>query len=130
MSTPRILIKPDWFVHGDRQRGCILTLQHLRNPRVLRILEAAAETAPTLIDNEMLVSEGWRDIRDTPDAHERHEAFDFSLNQVAGHGKPHRLVCDAWAERMQAKLGDDYYVVVHGTGTNLHIHCQIRKPPA
>lgn len=125
-NAPRIVIKADWGENNSR-RGCILTLLHLRNPRVMRILDVACETAPTLIDDEMLVSEGYRNIRDTPDAHERHEAFDFSLNQLGGNESRRREVGERWASRMFLKLGNDYYKEVHGTSTNLHIHCQIRK---
>ncbi len=93
----------------------------------MRILEVAAETAPDLIDDEMVVSEGWRDIRDTPDAHERFEAFDFSLNQVEGDGGSRNNIGAHWSQRMQAKLGNDYYVLCHGTGRGLHLHAQLRK---
>ncbi len=124
--APRVIFKADWG-HNNSRRGAILTLEHLRNPRVMRILEAAAETAPKLIDNEMLVSEGWRDIRDTPDAHERHEAFDLSLNQLACHEGQRKYDAQNWANCLRAKLGDDYTVLIHGTGTNLHIHAQIKK---
>ncbi len=128
MTHPRIIIKPDWKdASGNSRRGCILRPEHLQNPKVMRILEVAAETAPDLIDDEMVVSEGWRDIRDTPDAHERFEAFDFSLNQIDGDESQRRKIGIAWAGRMVRKLGDGHFVQAHGTGRGLHIHAQIRK---
>ncbi len=113
----RLIIKADWQDGERDRRGCILTQEHLQNPMVMLILDVALETAPAGMD--VIVTEGWRDIRDTPDAHERFHAFDFSLGDLSIVGGKR------WADDMGAKLGDDYYVVCHGP--NWHVHAQIRK---
>lgn len=114
----RLIIKADWNDGINDRRGCILALEHLKSPMVMRILEVALETAPTGMD-EIIASEGHRDIRDTPDAHERFHSFDFSVGDLSVTGG------NRWATAMQDKLGDDFYVECHGP--IWHIHAQIRK---
>lgn len=116
----RLVIKADWGENGER-RGCILTQAHLVNPQVMRILEAACRTTQRA---EVVASEGWRPGRGTPDAHNRYEAFDFSLGD-RGSMETRIAQGDDWAKRMKNMLGDDYYVVCHGPVW--HVHAQIRK---
>lgn len=121
-AYPRIVIKDDR--DSGIGRGCILCVEQLEDQRVVRILTVAARTAPQLIDNEMLASEGWRDTRDGRDLHEDFRAFDISLNQINGDRMFRERAGIAWAARIRAKLGDDYDVIVHGSGRNLHLHIE------
>jgi len=95
------------------------------------MVAAAAETAPASME-EMHVSEGWRHIPyRVRDLHEELRAWDISARGmpndcVAGSEKRIlRLAMDRWAERIQKKLGPAYTVVVHDTGSGLHIHIEL-----
>lgn len=119
---PRIIFKDDRdsAVH----RGCVVYAAHLR-PEIICMVEAAAQTAPPLKFNTLIVSEGHREIRDTRDLHEEARAWDISLNQVDC--KPDDLKAFAlmWTEAIEELLGPSYDVVAHGKGLNYHIHIEL-----
>ena len=121
---PRIVFKDDR--DSNIGRGAMIFWGHLLEDRI-RMVRVAAQTAPDLIDNTMVVSEGWRKIRTTLDLHERCCAFDISLNQLAGTSgfSDRKTIGEAWAARIREALGPGYDVIVHGEGWNLHIHIEL-----
>ena len=128
-NSLRIIFKDDR--DSSIGRGCILNLAHLR-PEVIVMVRAAAATAPIMDGNYILISEGWRSIRERRDLHKEGRAFDVSLNNVVG-GEDYarRLVIGrAWGQRTSELLnitefGRTYQIEVHGTGTNLHMHMEM-----
>ena len=117
---PRVIFKDDR--DSAIGRGAILFGAHFR-PEVAAIIKAAADTAPHYLD-EITVSEAWRDIRDTRDLHEEARAFDLSLHGLVEGDAGERHAQD-WAQRIRDVLGADYTVVVHGEGSNRHIHIEL-----
>lgn len=112
-------------------RGCILNLAHLR-PEVIIMVRAAGAMAPVMDGNYMLVSEGWRSIRERRDLHKEGLAFDVSLNNVVGGEEYNRrkVIGEAWGQRTSERLnlsefGVTYQIEVHGTGSNLHMHMEM-----
>ncbi len=125
---PRLIIKADWEDGGgNARRGCILTAGNTR-PEVWAIVQSALRTAPVGM-TEVIVSEGWRKIRDTLDFHERNEAFDISLRGTSDVLKDRRTIGDAWAARMRvdliARMGVNYDVSCHGKEWKVHIHAEV-----
>jgi hypothetical protein len=122
MKGPRIVFKDDRDSRVGR--GCHLHAGHFR-PEMAKVIYEAALTAPREAD-VMVVSEGWRHIRDSRDLHEEGRAFDLSLNIVTGLSFDQRKTMGTeWSNRLRAKLGRDYDVIVHGDGGNLHIHVEL-----
>jgi hypothetical protein len=120
-SGPRIIFKDDR--DSSIGRGCILYAAHLR-PEVIAIVRAAALEAPEGLE-VITISEGWRDIRERRDLHEEARAFDISLNGIPGPDEIREAVGDDWGARIAKRLGGDYDVIVHGEGSNLHIHVEL-----
>ncbi len=118
---PRIIIKDDR--DSSIQRGCVLYAGHFR-PELACIIYHAAQTAPHEV-SAIIVSEGWRKIRDSRDLHEELRAFDLSLNVISGDFGERRQVATSWADRMRKRLGEDYEIIVHGKDANLHIHVEL-----
>lgn len=118
----RIIFKDD----RDSQvgRGCVLYAGHFR-PEVIAIVYCAALEAPETKDGEIVVSEGYRDIRNSRDLHEELRAFDFSLNGVNGDHDFRAAVGVQWADRTNRRLGPGYHTAVHGIGSNLHMHIEL-----
>ncbi len=94
-------------------------------PEVIRIVYVAAQTSRGQTGPHIVVSEGYRKIRDTRDLHQELRAFDISLNTLPGDFEERERRGTEWAERMKAELGPDYTVIVHGGGHNLHIHVEL-----
>ena len=121
---PRIIMKDDR--DSSIGRGCVVYPGMLR-PEIICMVEAAAEAAPADME-EMHVSEGWRNVRSTRDLHEELRAWDISARGMpaVSHGPltdEERL--RSWADRIQKKLGPAYTVVVHDSGSGLHIHIEL-----
>ena len=119
---PRIIFKDDR--DSGVGRGCVLYAGHLRE-EVIGMIRVAAQVAPDLIDNTMVVSEGYRSIRPTRDLHEELRAFDISFNQIQGDYEVRRKVGIEWSDRIRRRLGFGYDLKVHGVGTNLHLHIEL-----
>lgn len=121
---PRIVFKDDR--DSSIGRGAVLYWGHFLEDRIAMV-RVAAQTAPDLLENTMVVSEAYRKIRERLDLHERLLAFDISLNQMAGVDgfSARKLHGEAWADRIRAALGPGYQVIVHGEGRNLHIHIEL-----
>lgn len=125
---PRLIIKADWVDGSEKKRrGCILTEGNTR-PEVWAIVQSALRTAPVGM-TEVIVSEGWRNIRTTLDLHERNGAFDISLWGTSDDLEERRTIGDAWAARMRvdliARQGFNYDVSCHGKDWNVHIHGEV-----
>lgn len=118
---PRIIFKDDR--DSSIGRGCVLYAGHMR-PEAAVIVYEAAQTAPDELE-QIVISEGWRQIRPYRDLHEELRAFDLSLNGIHGDHTTRLDVGLAWAVRLREALGPDYEIVVHGSGTNLHLHCEL-----
>lgn len=119
---PRVIFKDDR--DSSINRGCVI-YQGMLRPEIMCMVAAAAETAPDGME-EMNVSEGWRFVRSDRDLHEELRAWDISARGVPAQDDDHLEVEMAeWAARIQAKLGPAYTVVVHDTGSGLHIHIEL-----
>lgn len=120
-NGPRIIFKDDR--DSSIQRGAVMYGAHFR-PEMALIYYHAAQTAPTGLKT-MVVSEGYRKIRDTRDLHQELRGIDLSLNTIEGDEAERRSQGTFWATRLQEALGPDYTVIVHGAGRNLHIHIEL-----
>lgn len=118
---PRIVFKDDR--DSSIGRGCVLYAAQLR-PEVIAIVIACAKAAPPLRDNMMVVSEGYRSIREKRDLHKESRAFDISCNQIPDEAKREELG-RVWARRIEHELGPDYDVIAHGEGANFHLHIEL-----
>ena len=118
---PRVIFKDDR--DSSIGRGCVI-YQGMLRPEIICMPAAAAETAPAGME-EMHVSEGHRDIRDSRDLHEEMRAWDISARGVPGSYLSAEMEMRGWAGRIREKLGPDYTVVVHDTGSGLHIHIEL-----
>ncbi len=125
---PRVIFKDDR--DSSIGRGCVI-YQGMLRPESICMVAAAAGTAPDGME-EMNVSEGWRDSRDDDrDLHEELRAWDISArgtydieDDPYGYERLHKHM-SAWADRIREKLGPAYTVVVHDTGSGLHIHIEL-----
>ncbi len=119
---PRIIVKAD--ANSSIGRGCILYGAHFR-PEMACIPYWVARTAPEELD-EVVLTEGWRDVRDSRDLHEELRGIDVSLNGLAdGGGESKKSKAESWAARLRERLGSDYQVILHGDGLNYHMHCEL-----
>lgn len=120
----RIILKRD--SESKVGRGAVLYAAHLR-PEMALILYHGALTAPReLKDNEVWVTEGWRDVRDSRDLHREMRAFDFDCTRIQARGHPLRYtIAREWAKDLQDALGPDYQVVLHGGEKSLHLHIEL-----
>ncbi len=109
-------------------RGCRMFAAHFQ-PYTLEILRASVQAFALREDVSVVrVTEGHRHIRDTKDQHEACKAFDFT----AENGRGERLLkmhYDLVGSQIRKWLGADYDVIVHGEGTNLHIHVEHDPKP-
>ena len=121
-SGPRIHFKTDQ--ESTINRGAVMYAAHFR-PEIACIPYWAARTAPPGLER-IVVSEGYRKIRDSLDLHEQYRAMDLSLNVIDGDEAERRSVGTFWAKRLEEALGPDYLVLVHGAGANLHIHVALK----
>lgn len=117
----RICIKRD--EESPIGRGAILLPEHFRPEILPAMVEAVEATKPEHVEHVWIV-EGWRDIRDTPDSHEDCRALDFVGSDATGARNVSPAQFRAWAARVQARLGDRYYVLAHDAGSGWHLHIQ------
>lgn len=118
----RIIFKDDR--DSSIGRGCVLRPGHLY-PRMTRILHTVEVTAPPTTSDAVIVTEGWRPARDNlRDLHNEDRAFDVSINNLLCVDALKETFAREWAARIQAKLGDNYDVVLHGRDLNRHIHIE------
>ena len=119
----RIIFKRD--EESNVNRGAILYRAHLR-PEIVSILYWAAFYAPEELGNEMWVTEGWRNIRETRDLHEECRAFDIDCTRIEADSHEERYeVAKIWGILLQEELGPDYQVILHGGAERLHLHVEL-----
>ena len=127
--SPRIVFKPG-------PTGAWLHAEHLFDPMVCRIIAVAAETAPQLRNNVLVVTEAYR--KATPgrrDLHAHFRAFDFRtgvaspLYEGAIVASPNSRIerfraANRWSERMAERLGKDCDVIFGPPNHVDHIHAE------
>lgn len=120
---PRVIFKDDR--DSNIGRGCVI-YQGMLRPEIMCMVEAAAATAPDGME-AMHVSEGRRDPRnpDKRDLHAEQRAWDISARGCPRYRGSLGDAMDLWAQRIGDKLGPAYTVVVHDTGSGLHIHIEL-----
>ena len=106
-------------------RGAVMYAAHFR-PEIALIIEQAAYLAPELKADQMWVTEGWRDIRDSRDLHKELRAIDIDCTRVIAQRYPLRYtISQAWAKRLSEALGPSYQVILHGGEKTLHLHIEL-----
>lgn len=118
-TGPRIYWKRD--EESSSGRGAQGYAAHY-TPEMARIVWAVARSCDSFVA-EVWITEAFRNIRDSRDLHEECRALDFTLRTASG-SRPAEMVYRDVGDRVQAILGPDYDVVVHGEGANLHIHVE------
>lgn len=121
---PRILWK-------SGEKGAFGFSRHY-SPEVATIIRFAAETAPSLKENTMVIVEGWRAPRESVSLHPACKAIDIRAidslmrpGAILGESEDQKLALgNRWAIRLRQKLGDDYDVVFGTTGHLSHIHIE------
>lgn len=118
---PRVIFKDDR--DSKIGRGCQLFAAHFV-PVVMDLLRHGVQAFaldPTV--RTIRVTEGWRAIRTSKDLHESCRALDFTAEAEGGQRISHAQY-DSIAAQMARWLGQNYDVIAHGTGSNLHIHAE------
>ena len=118
---PRVVLKDD---RDAAKYGAVAFGPNWR-PEVARIIQVAPGCAPMRAEI-IRVTEGWRDIRSSPDDHEDFNAFDLTVEMPNGF-RANTQEYNQMAWRMKAVLGPDYGYLVHGSGANEHIHFRFRR---
>lgn len=114
MSLPDLKVKD----------GVILRSAHLR-PHMTAIVQAALDTAPNLSDGAVVITSAKRPDTGGRSLHPKCGAFDFRCRSIVARSQTERIdKAEDWAGRIQMKLGDDYDVIAHGDGDNLHVHAE------
>jgi hypothetical protein len=109
--------------------GVVFKHAHFQ-PHVAAITMAALETAPTMTDGIVWITEAYRKIRSTLDFHELCAGLDFRCKNIFVSDTQTAALLNRedigrqWAERMSAKLGPDYDCVAHGQNENFHLHVE------
>ncbi len=119
---PRIHFKTD--LQSSIGRGAVMRPGHFR-PELSIIIWAAGVTADPMW-TDIMVTEGDRPrIRAGRDLHPELRALDLGLNHISGDVSDRRKAGEAWAERIGDLLGPGYDLIVHGEGSNLHLHIEL-----
>ncbi len=118
-------------VWKDGESGAYCFSRHYA-PEIAAMVRVAAETAPTLRDNTLVLTEAWRPGHSQASLHPACKAID--IRAVDGADRPGAIVGadeaeqtvagDRWAERMRQKLGDNYDVVFGDQKHINHIHVE------
>ena len=119
---PRVIFKDDR--DSSIGRGCRLYSNHFVQHNMNIFVAAVGSFSKRNNISVIRITEGWRDIRnDRRDLHEECRAFDFTAEEKDGNRlsfTQYELV----AADIRIALGSDYDVIVHGNGSNLHIHIE------
>ena len=123
---PRAIFKDDR--DSSIKRGCVLYAASFE-PAVIAIVQAALLSAPKMVGDYVLFSEGWRSLQHgkVRDRHSECCAFDISLNNLRDHtgGQARGEIAWRWVDNMKLILGGMMYDFdVHGEGSNNHIHVE------
>lgn len=118
---PRVIFKDDR--DSSIGRGCQLFATHF----VPVMMEMLRHCIQAFANNKAVavvrVTEGWRSIRTSRDLHEDCRALDFTAELASGARVPIDVYASV-AAQMRRWLGQDFDVIVHGQGSNLHIHVE------
>jgi len=119
---PRVFVKRD--EESSVGRGAILYGAHWR-PEIAAIVWAACVASKDVSPGikEVILTEGYRDIRDTRDLHEELRALDITF-RLDHQLRPTLGEYARLRDRMKELLGPDYDVLAHGEDTQLHIHSE------
>lgn len=128
--TLRIEFKTD--AESAIGRGAVLYRSHF-SPRMAKLVEGMAMATEELLSRAktLRVTEGWRPprVKGVRDLHSELRAFDFTIEFMPGI----RATIDEYrrvAEKCRAIVGDaDYDFLVHGEGSNLHVHAEFDPKP-
>lgn len=128
--TLRIEFKTD--AESSIGRGAVLYRQHFL-PRMQVLLEGMARATEERLPaaRTLRVTEGWRPQREAGrrDLHTELKAFDFTIEFIRGI----RATLEEYqrvAEYCRELVGDaNYDFLVHGEGSNLHIHAEFDPKP-
>lgn len=120
---PRFIVKRD--SESRIGRGCDLRAGHFR-PEMAAIIWACGQACMSLDSRirEVWLTEGVRSIREARDLHEELRAFDFTLRHEGGVRSSEGVLRNV-GKLMGKLLGDDYQIIVHGVGSNVHIHAEL-----
>jgi hypothetical protein len=97
--------------------GVELNDKHFRK-NVIRIIEVACATAPSLIDNSVVITSANDGVHMKGSKHGTNEAFDIRISNIAI--KDNGKIARRWAADMQVMLGSDYDVILEKD----HIHAE------
>lgn len=128
--TLRIEFKTD--AESSIGRGAVLYRSHF-TPIMARLVHGMATATEEVLPRAKVlrVTEGWRPPREkgVRDLHSELRAFDFTIEFLPGV----RAIIEEYrrvAEKCRAIVGDaDYDFLVHGEGTNLHVHAEYDPKP-
>jgi hypothetical protein len=124
---PRIVCKAG-------ESGACMYAEHFNDPMLCRLLTVAAETAPPLRKDMLVVTEGYREARPGKrDLHARLKALDFRTGienplldgaiLASPNSRINRIrAAKGWVERMEARLGTDFDIVFGDSKHINHIH--------
>ena len=119
----RIIFKRD--SESSVGRGAVIYRAHLR-PEMSVILYWAAYFAPLELGDEMWVTEGWRNIRNSRDLHKECRAFDLDCMRIEARNYSAKYgIAQRWANLIAEELGPDYQVILHGGENALHLHVEL-----
>ena len=101
-------------------------------PEIATIVRAAAETAPSLVENTLIITEGWRPGVPQASLHPACKAVDIRAiddamrpGAIVGEDDEQKLLYGArWAARLREKLGTDFDVVFGPPNHLNHIHIE------
>lgn len=102
------------------------------SPEVACMVRFAAETAPTLKENTMVIVEGWRAPLERASLHPACKAIDIRAidglmrpGAILGESEEQKVLLGRrWASRLRDKLGEDYDVVFGDPNHLSHIHIE------
>ena len=123
---PRVIFKDDR--DSASGRGCRMFAAHFTHYVMAILIHGVQAFSLDKTVKVIRLTEGHRHIRDTRDLHEECRAFDFTAEMEEGTRIP-RAAYERVGHQMRKWLGSDYDVIVHGEGTNLHIHAEYDPKP-
>jgi len=119
---PRVIFKDDR--DSSSGRGCRLYSNHFTSFNMLMLVSAVQAFTERPNIGVIRFTEGWRDIRnDRLDLHEECRAFDVTAEDTSKNRFTYTQY-EIVAQKIRFLVGPGYDIVVHGEGSNLHIHME------
>ena len=114
MSMPDLKVKD----------GVVLRAAHLR-PHMTAIIDASLQTSPQHGGNVVTITSAKRPDEGGRSRHPMCGAFDFRCKSIIARSQTERItLATNWAGDMADLLGEDYDVIAHGEGDDLHVHAE------